>query len=196
MNENVPIIDPRHTMLLVMDYQSAILNNLPDSSELLSRTTEAMTLARSRGVHIGYVWVAFSDADYDAIPKTNKGFSAVAGSRRLALDSPDSAIHPAVAPESGDLIVRKTRVGAFSTTDLAQQLREREIDTLILAGVTTSGVVLSTVRDAADHDYRLYVLEDGCADRTPEVHDLLMQKVFPNQAYVISVDELPIVLGD
>ena len=86
--------------------------------------------------------------------------------------------------------MRKTRVGAFSTTDLDQQLRDRGIDTLILAGISTSGVVLSTVRDAADRDYRVYVLEDASADPDPEVHDLLIRKIFPRQAYVISIAEL------
>ncbi len=196
MNENVPIIDPRRSILLVMDYQSAIIDSLPDASALLSRISEVITLARSRDMGVGYVWVAFGDSDYDSIPETNKGFSQVAASRRLHLESPDTAIHPGVFPQPGDLIVHKTRVGAFSTTELHQKLRKREIDTLILAGIATSGVVLSTVRDAADRDYRLYVLEDCCADRNPDVHSLLMEKVFPNQAYVISVADLPAVLGD
>jgi nicotinamidase-related amidase len=95
----------------------------------------------------------------------------------------------------GDLTVRKTRVGAFSTTDLDRRLRAHGIDTLVLAGISTSGVVLSTVRDAADRDYRLYVLKDGCADRDGEVHDLLMRKVFPRQAWVVSIADLPGLLS-
>jgi nicotinamidase-related amidase len=67
-------------------------------------------------------------------------------------------------------VVRKTRVGAFSTTDLEQQLNDRGINTLILAGVSTSGVVLSTVREAADRDYHIYVLADASADRDAHVH--------------------------
>ena len=109
--------------------------------------------------------------------------------------APETAVHQAVAPEPGDIVVRKVRVGAFSTTDLDAQLRGAGVDTLVLAGVSTSGVVLSTVRDAADHDYRLYVLEDGCADRDPEVHGLLMRKVFPRQAWVIQVADLPSLVG-
>ena len=95
-----------------------------------------------------------------------------------------------MAPRDGDIIVRKTRVGAFSTTDLADQLAERGVDTLILAGISTSGVVLSTVRDGADRDYALYVLSDATADRDQSVHDCLMDSVFPRQATVITVDEL------
>ena len=102
--------------------------------------------ARRSGVQVGFIRVAFTDADYRAIPATNKGFAVVAASRRMSDMAPETAVHPAVAPAPGDLIVRKTRVGAFSTTDLDQQLRARNIDTLLLAGISTSGVVLSTVR--------------------------------------------------
>ncbi len=91
--------------------------------------------------------------------------------------------------------MRKVRVGAFSTTDLDRQLQARGIDTLILAGIATSGVVLSTVRDAADRDYRVYVLADGSADRDPEVHDVLINKVFPRQAHVITIAELEPLLS-
>jgi nicotinamidase-related amidase len=51
-------------------------------------------------------------------------------------------------------------------------------------------VILSTVRLAADLDYQLIVVEDGCADRDPEVHKLLMEKVFPRQATVVSSKEM------
>jgi nicotinamidase-related amidase len=88
-------------------------------------------------------------------------------------------------------VVRKTRVGAFSTTDLEQQLNDRGITTLILAGVSTSGVVLSTVREAADRDYYIYVLADAIADRDPHVHTVLTEKVLPMQAHLITVADLP-----
>ena len=53
--------------------------------------------------------------------------------------------------------------------------------------MATSGVVLSTVRQAADLDYRLVVLADGCLDADPEVHRVLTEKVFPRQADVLTV---------
>lgn len=56
-----------------------------------------------------------------------------------------------------------------------------------LAGIATSGVVLSTLRQAADLDYRLTVLADGCLDADPEVHQILLQKVFTRQAEVTSI---------
>jgi nicotinamidase-related amidase len=108
----------------------------------------------------------------------------------LHADSPATAIDERIAPQDGDIIVRKTRVGAFSTTDLHEQLRAANVDTLLLAGLSTSGVVLSTVRDGADRDYRIIVLADACADPTPGVHEFLTEKVFPRQTTVLTTAEL------
>jgi nicotinamidase-related amidase len=110
-------------------------------------------------------------------------------------DSPATAVHESVAPAPADIIVRKTRVGAFSTTDLDEQLRKRGIHALVLAGISTSGVVLSTVREASDRDYQVYVLADACADPDPEVHDFLTGRIFPAQAHVITLAELDTLLS-
>jgi len=191
MTDTVPPLDPRRTALLVMDYQNAVLGLVADTDALLARAADAIATARAAGAHVGYVRVAFTDADVAAVPATNKAFSNF-GQRAayLHVDAPTSAIHERVAPLPDDIVVRKTRVGAFSTTDLHAQLQTRGVDTLVLAGVATSGVVLSTVRDAADRDYRLVVLADACADPDPQVHEVLTQKVFPRQAFVIDAHAL------
>jgi nicotinamidase-related amidase len=129
MTDILPAIDPRHTALLVMDFQARALGAISQ------------------------------------------------------------------APEPADIVVRKTRVGAFSTTDLDTQLRDRNITTLILAGITTSGVVLSTLRDAHDRDYRVVVLADAGADSHSDVHDFLIEKIFPRQAQVITIAGLPALLS-
>ena len=183
-------LDPTRTALLVMDYQPGILGRVGDPDALLARMARAIAHARNLGFHLGYVRVAFEDADYDHIPPSNKGFSALAGTRQMKASDPASAVHPAVAPARDDIVVRKTRVGAFSTTDLDERLRGRGVDALVLAGISTSGVVLSTLRDAADRDYRLFVLADCCADLDPQVHEMLMTKVFPRQADVITSRDL------
>jgi nicotinamidase-related amidase len=188
-------IDPARTALLVMDYQADIVQLAPDPDALLGRMGAAIDMARGAGVTIGYVRVAFTTEDRRAVPDRNKSFSALATTDRLTDGTPGAAVHPTVAPEPGDLQVRKIRVGAFSTTDLAGQLADRGIDSLILAGISTSGVVLSTIRDGADHDYRLTVLSDCCADPDPEVHHILTERVFPRQADVIESADLAGLLG-
>ncbi len=187
-----PAIDPGRTALLVMDYQAGILDRLPGAAELLARAADVIALIRGYGGQIGYVRIAFEDADYDAIPPTGMMGARVASlGRALHADSPATAIPDQVAPQAGDILVRKIRVGAFSTTDLDQQLRDRGIDTLILAGLSTSGVILSTVRDAHDRDYRVFVLADLTADPDQEIHDFLTSRIFPRQASVITAAELP-----
>jgi len=93
------------------------------------------------------------------------------------------------APLPGEVVVMKRRTSAFAGSDLAEVLRGGRIDTLVLTGIATSGVVLSTLRQAADLDYGLVVLADACADGDPEVHRALTTKVFPRQAEVSTVDE-------
>jgi nicotinamidase-related amidase len=84
-------------------------------------------------------------------------------------------------------VVTKKRVSAFAGSDLETVLRRRAVDHLVLTGIATSGVVLSTLRQAADLDYRLTVLADGCLDGDPEVHRVLTEKIFPRQAEVSTV---------
>jgi nicotinamidase-related amidase len=188
---SLPTIDPGHAALLVMDYQAGIIGRLDEPDALVERAAEAIALARRHGVQVGYVRVAFTEDDLGSFPPTSRmGARAAEAGDALRDDSPHTAIDERLAPEEGDIVVRKVRVGAFSTTDLAEQLNERGIDTLILAGISTSGVVLSTVRDAHDRDYRVVVLSDACADTDPAVHSLLMERVFPRQADVITVEEL------
>lgn len=98
-------------------------------------------------------------------------------------------IHESVQPEPNETVVPKFRVSAFAAgSNLEIILRSHQIDTLILCGIATSGVVLSTLREAADKDYALKVLSDACLDADPEVHRILTEKVFPRQADVLTAD--------
>jgi nicotinamidase-related amidase len=182
-------IDPSKTALLIMDYQNGIIPMAPNPEDLLTGAREVIDLMRSHGATIGYVRVGFADAS-EIGGSMGKRVGGAAALEQFGADHANTQIHDDVAPEEGDIVVRKTRVGPFGSTDLHEQLQARGIDTLLLAGISTSGVVLSTVRDAHDRDYRLIVLADLCADRDPEVHDVLTGKVFPGQAEVITAAEL------
>src|SRR5581483_5969836 len=133
-----------------------------------------------------YVRVAFRPG-YPEVSPRNQAFSGLA--QRGALIDGETGVHSAVAPEEGDVIVTKKRVSAFAGSDLDVVLRAQQIRALALTGIATSGVVLSTLRAAADMDYELTVLSDGCADRDPDVHRILLEKVFPRQARVQTVEE-------
>jgi nicotinamidase-related amidase len=189
-----PAFDPKRTALLVMDFQQGIVQRMPDVDALLGRVRTAIADVRAHGGTIGYVRVAFTEQDWAAIPASAM-FSYVGQNRLMHHEDPSTAIHDALAPEPGDIVVRKTRVGAMFTTDLDQQLRDRGIGTLVLAGLSTSGVVLSTVIEATDRDYKLYVLSDGTDDPDAEARDFLLGKVFPRRAEIIDTGTLRALLG-
>lgn len=171
------------TALLVMDVQRGIVGRFGDDHAYLRRLGSAIDVARAARVPVIYVVVSFRTG-HPEISARNRGFAAVAQAGGFAHDDPATEIHPAVAPQPGDIVVTKRRVSAFTGSDLQVLLSALEAGTLVLTGIATSGVVLSTLRQAADLDYRLVVLSDGCLDADPEVHRVLTEKVFPRQADV------------
>lgn len=184
-----PIV-PARTALMLMDFQPVTMGSLADTATLIDRGTTALAWARSHGVQVVYIRVAFRQEDYAAVPTHNKAFIAVAEAGYLADDAPETQIHEAFEVLEADIVARKIRFGAFSTTDVYADLHAQGIDALVLAGISTGGVVLSTVRDAADADYRILVLSDAVADPDPDVHRILLERVFPHQADIITVDDL------
>jgi nicotinamidase-related amidase len=182
--------------LLVMDMQIAILRNLPDNQEFINRVSQTLNFARTNKIPVIYVTVGFRPGAPEASPN-NKILSAFNQSEWTAEKAEDwLKIHPDVAPLEREIVVTKRRVCAFTGSDLEVVLRAQDIRHLILSGYATSGVVLSTVREAADKDYRLTVLSDACADADEEVHRVLTTKVFPRQADVITSEEWQNTVGE
>jgi nicotinamidase-related amidase len=182
-------LDPKRSALLVMDFQADILGMLGESAtSLLERTARLIAAARKAQSPIFYVVVGFRPG-YPEVSARNASFAGITQSGRFVVTTPGSDIAPALSPKDGDIVVVKHRVSAFSGTDLDMILRAKGINTLVLTGIATSGVVLSTVRHAADTDYQIVVVEDCCADRDEEVHRVLTQKVFARHS-VTSASEV------
>jgi nicotinamidase-related amidase len=176
------------TVLLVMDVQRGIVERFADDPGYLQRLSEAITAARAAAIPVVYVTIGFRPG-HPEISARNRTFSAIAGSDGFVARTVQAEIHPAVAPRQEDPVVSKRRVSAFTGSDLEVLLRGLGAGTLVLTGIATSGVVLSTLRQAADLDYQLIVLADACLDADPEVHRVLTEKVFPRQADVRTVAE-------
>ncbi len=181
-------LDPMTSALLVMDFQTSIVEGFAaDKDALLARTARLIDAARKAGMRIIYVVVGFRPG-YPEVSPRNLSFGAIRETGRFLAGSAGTEVHAAVAPKPGDVVVTKHRVSAFAGTDLDMVLRANGIETLVLAGIATSGVILSTVRHAADADYRLGVVADCCSDRDPEVHRVLVEKVFVRQATVTAAE--------
>ncbi|ACV63546.1 isochorismatase hydrolase [Desulfofarcimen acetoxidans DSM 771] len=175
------------TALLVMDMQNGIVSRFAGNGKVLLPFQKAVEAARRHSIPVIFVRVAFREG-YPEVSPRNKSFSAISGFGGMTVSETATQIHESVQPQPGEPLVTKLRVSAFTGNDLEVILRSRQIDTLVLCGIATSGVVLSTLREAADKDFALKVLSDACLDADPEVHRVLTEKVFPRQANVLTVD--------
>ena len=189
-------LDKSKTVVLAADFHAEGMGDNPMVRErqTFERAQEVLAAARNAGVLVAYIVVNFRPG-YPEISDRNQTFSQRKASGQVPPADPVSLVHSSVLPREGEPVIVKHRVNAFYGTDLAMILGAHDIDTLVLMGHATSGVILSTVRYGADADYRLVVVEDGCADRDPEVHDFLMQRIFPRQATIATAAEVVAALG-
>ena len=144
--------DATRTAFLVLDYASYIVENFSHDAGVARQAAAALAAARRAGLTVIYV-----------VP-----------------DGMQDQVHPLVAPVAGEPVLGKKSLSAFAATSLDEMLRQSGVGHLIIAGVATSGTVLSTTRWAADIGYRVTVCADACADPDPGAHAALTnESVFP-----------------
>ena len=175
-----------------MDCQTGIISIYAkdDKDAFLTRAASVLNHAWASGMTVIHVQVGFRPG-LPEVSSRNILFGAIKSSaqHQKLFQEPLGAIPSVIAPKEREIIITKHRISAFTGTDLAMILRANEIDTLVLYGIATSGVVLSTLLEAADADFRLVVIKDCCADLDSQVHDCLIDKFFPSRATVLSVRE-------
>lgn len=180
--------DVPHTAIVAMDCQTAIVSiYAKPQEEFLARASSVLGAARAAGMTVIFIQVGFRPG-LPEVSSRNKLFAAIQTSAQHQSLFQGSAgmIHPALGPEPSDILVTKHRVSAFAGTDFGLLLRAKEIDTVVLFGIATSGVVLATLLEASDADYRVVVIEDCCADLDTELHSALLKRLFPKRAAVIT----------
>lgn len=181
-------LDIAGTALLCMDCQAGIVSiYTKPADEFAARAAGVLKAARSAGMRIIFVQVGFRPG-FPEIGSSNKLFATIKSSpeRQKLFDGPAGAIHPALGPEAGDVVVTKHRVSAFTGTDLEMILRANGIETVILFGIATSGVVLSTLVEAVDADFSPVIISDLCADADAELHEALLTRLFPKRGEVVT----------
>ena len=183
-----------NTVLLAMDFQNGIAgDDAFASTGVLERARDAVAAARRNNIPVVWVRVALREGHPELAATAS--FAQIAAHGDVDETHASTSIHETLDRHQGEPIVTKRRISAFTGSDLEVLLCGYGASSLVLAGVATSGVVLSTVRQAADLDFELTVLSDACADRDPEVHTVLTEKVFPKQATVLTVADWTTSLG-
>jgi len=187
-------LEPKNTALLTLDVQKGILGFVPAADAIIANAAKAVDFARKKKFLIIHVGLGFAPG-HPELPDTESRWKRLKDNNLFVIGTPSAEFHSAVArPE--DLVVYKQRVGAFSENQLHLILRSRGIENLVLFGISTGGITLSTLRRAADLDFRCVVIKDACFDTDQEVHRVLTEKVFPSQATVLTVDAFITEQGD
>ena len=186
-------LNVKRTALLLMDYQPDLFAFIGEPEPVIDAGVELREAARTAGIPVIYIVVRFRDG-YPEVSPRNKSFWSLRDVGILKESEASSFVHERLAPADGELVITKRRVSAFSGSDLAVALSSIDADTLILGGINTSGVILSTTRQAADLDFRLVIAEGACADPDPELHTILIEKVLATQAEILSVDQVSAAL--
>jgi nicotinamidase-related amidase len=175
------------TALLVMDIQMGMLAMATIPPTYLPLLQKTISTARPH-MKIIYVTVSFRPG-HPEIVFSNPTFGPPAKAGRFVAGSPDTTIEPSIAPIEGDIVIEKKRVSAFTGSGLDVILSGLGVTTLVLLGLSTGGVVLSTVCEAADRDFGIVVLKDLCFDPDEKVHEMLVEKIFKKRGEVLGAEE-------
>jgi nicotinamidase-related amidase len=142
--------------------------------EIVPRIAELAAECRRHGVTVIHLRVASTLPRAADAPPGLRGMECVEGSK-------EAEFLEELAPQPGDVVISKTSVSAFTSTNIDWQLRNLGIETLIATGIVTSGCVELTMRDAADRGYRGVVVEDGCGANSPELHRAAIERLSHGQ---------------
>ena len=136
-------------------------------AESIAATARLLTIVRARNWPVAHTRIVYADDGSDAGAFASKAPAL----KNLTEDNPLSHFVNAVKPAPGELIIRKRQASAFFGTEFIGWLTWRGVDTLLVAGCTTSGCVRATVVDAVSHNLRTIVLTDCVGDRAIGPHE-------------------------
>ena len=184
------------TALLIMDFQSMIVGMFGTAAgpAALETAAKIRDWARIQGMPIFHCLV---DTRSGTKPRPHMKTASHWHRYEEALSAkPEPGDEPAAiacALDSWDekLVTRMPgHVSVLLSPGLTEALQTRGVKSLILAGLSTSGCVMSTVRSATDAGFQVTVVKDACADPVVELHDLLMQHALASTAHIATAEEI------
>ena len=184
-------LDPRRTALLLLDVQNDLVPETAGIKEYRTIEHIAMLLRAARRKKICVIHVTASvRRDFRDIPSASPLWIGLRRKKQLILGTRGGAIHPRAKPLPRELVINKTCVDPFLTTNLGQALQNADVNTVIIAGLWTNYVVEATARHAADVGYRTCVVREACASNDVFNHEFAMNRILPTICYVVGVREV------
>lgn len=190
-------LDAKKTALVVIDMQNAFVApgapmEVPAARAIVAPINRLAAELRKRGVAI--IWISHQNAKdgrdwsgfFDAFIAPGRRADAAAA---LSAGSDLQKLFPELAVEKGDLRISKNRYSAFIRSDFENMLRERGIDTLLIAGTKTNVCCECTARDAMMLDYKVVLLSDCTAALSDDEQRATLENVIQQFGDVLTADE-------
>lgn len=199
------MVNDGRTALILVDYQVALCEEgehcrLPALAaqvrerEVIARASKVLGAARTAGVYIVHVRLAF-DPTYELRTNRTRRWDAYPADRAMLADSPGAQLVDALAPRADEPVVVKGSVDPFIGTPLLHMLLGNGIRAVAIAGVATNLAVESAVRHAGDSGLDVTVLEDLCASFAPAAHEFSVGTILPMFGAVVTSDDYLATLG-
>jgi len=188
-------IDAKRTALLLLDVQKDLVDITPGLKQNRIMENMAGVLKTARRCKASVIHITASvRADFLDLPRDNPLWDGLRKKRQLVIGTKGAAIDARVAPLKTELVLNKTCVDPFLTTNLDQALQNADINTIIIVGLWTNYVVEATARHASDMGYRMFLVRDACASNTIENHEFTIKNILPTLCYVVGAKELQAAL--
>jgi maleamate amidohydrolase len=155
-------------------------------SEAIRNTVPLLALARRLGLPVAHTRIVYAEDGSDGNVHTLK----VPRLKTLTESNPASHFVPELMPVAGEIVISKRLPSAFFGTDLGGMLVGRGVDTLVIAGCTTSGCVRASTLDAMCHGLRPMVVRDCVGDRAAGPHEASLFDLGQKYADIVSFDEV------
>ena len=165
----------------------------PTGSELsaeVAATRQVLDAARAARTPVFFTTIAFREGEESAWLRKAPGLGVLAAGSELV------EIDPRLEPRAGEPIIVKKGASAFFGTDLADRLRKRKVDTVVVCGATTSGCVRASVVDSVQNDFATLVVREAVGDRAKAPHDANLFDIAQKYGDVISVDDAVAYLSE
>jgi len=163
-------LDLRHSALIVWDMQRGIAGRASNLADLVPRVKILLAQYRIRGWPVVYSQHTTAPPEWGnpSMARSMSKRGVVPGSFRLLPGTPEWEILPEVAPRPEELVLSKTSPSFFVGTPLEQMLRFRNIEVLVLTGVSTEAGIMGTARHASTLGFHPLVVEDAVGSMSTE----------------------------
>lgn len=179
--------DSSQTALLLLDFHTMFVGKVAKGPEALEIAAKMRFWAKSQGIQVIHCLVDLNDTPFATCKDADRLKSIM-----TAMKSNFGEEHAELVKDGGDDVTFTRKPGyvsALKSPGLDEFLVKKDIKSLILAGLSTSGCVLRTSITASDAEYVVSIISDGCADPDNDVHDIVVGKLLNNRGYVSTAAE-------